>query len=841
MLKNEIVGWLKPQPYWLQYAGNMILEDFPLDDAAKQDIYNLFKEDNGLKPKTAAVRVPVAFTVLTVAPGAVAAPKVLTGIKDVANVNALAPGQQLPVGPGLTIVYGNNGAGKSGYIRLLNNAFNSRGDKNILHNIYGGKPAQAAGTFIFKDAAASVDLKYPDDKSEVEFTQFSIFDTHCLKAHLEQDNKLNFTPAGFQFFDVLLELYQYLKDRISGDITKNRPANPLLSLFINDNIIKEKIIGLSGRSKLDEFKTLGTFTDTEVKELEVLNTEKVALQGLNITKKVTDLQTVKGHFDVLVTMLKNIITGLDKPVYDTYQQLLTENKNFLAISQAEGLSSFKDYKIEAIGSKEWKDFLKAAQAYSGSATGDNCLLCLRPLGEPETKLMDAYWNFLKSVAEDNYKKSNDKIDEAIVKLKKINLPVFDETSTVYNYIKENDLALTATWQKNLTDLAATKQALLLMLETKNEKAANIPFTANATDFDALLTGITIKVEDLLAKDTSAEIAKIDKQIALLNDKSILSKVLDKVETYIDQHAWAVKADTASSSLRTNSLTSKQGELFAKYITVKYTDIFNEECLKLQAPKVVSINQRNTRGQTLRKLQVSGHGANQILSEGEQRAICIADFLTEAQMNPNNTGVVFDDPVSSLDHERRERIAQRFVEFSTQNQVVIFTHDISFYLRMKGMAEAAGVDCTLVSIRRHDDATGLIFNDVPWPATGVKQRLGVLKNRLVGVKKLEKAPDENDYLMAVKDWYMLLRETWERLVEEKVLNGVIERFSPVVSTMRLSKLIITPEMLAEVESGMTESSKWVHDSAANLNPTVPDSIKADKDLLQIETFYKTFKS
>jgi hypothetical protein len=60
-------------------------------------------------------------------------------------------------------------------------------------------------------------------------------------------------------------------------------------------------------------------------------------------------------------------------------------------------------------------------------------------------------------------------------------------------------------------------------------------------------------------------------------------------------------------------------------------------------------------------------------------------------------------------------------------------------------------------------------------------------------------------------------------------------------MRLSKLIITPEMLAEVESGMTESSKWVHDSAANLNPTVPDSIKADKDLLQIETFYKTFKS
>ncbi len=169
---------------------------------------------------------------------------------------------------------------------------------------------------------------------------------------------------------------------------------------------------------------MGTFTDKEVKELEVLNTEKVALQSLNITKKITDLQAVNGHFKEVVTMLKNIITALDKPVYDQYQQTLKENKRYLEVSQAEGLSSFKNHKIEAIGSKEWKDFLKAAQAYSGLDPGDNCLLCLRPLGETETKLMNAYWTFLKSVAEENYKKSNDKIEEAVAKLKKVVFPGF---------------------------------------------------------------------------------------------------------------------------------------------------------------------------------------------------------------------------------------------------------------------------------------------------------------------------------------------------------------------------------------------------------------------------------
>jgi energy-coupling factor transporter ATP-binding protein EcfA2 len=843
LLKNELINWLKPQPYWLQYAGNLLMEDTPLTDPAKQDIYNLVLEDHSLKAKPSPARVPAAFTVLTVVAGPVNAPKSLAGIKDVINVNALAPGQQLPIGPGLTIVYGNNGAGKSGYIRLLNNAFNSRGDKQILHNIYGGTPAPPAGKFIFKDAASSVELKYPDDKSQVEFTQFSIFDTYCQKAHLEQDNKLNFTPLGFQFFDQLLDVYQFLRDKLSGDTTKNRPANALLTLFINENLVKEKVAGLSGKSKLDEFKLLGSFTEKEVKELEVLNTEKVALQSLNITKKVTDLQTVNGHFKELVTMLKNIIIALDKPIYDNYQQLLKENKSFFDVSKAEGLSSFKDYKIEAIGSKEWKDFLKAAQTYSSLAqkeTGDNCLLCLRPLREPELKLMDAYWHFLKSVAEENYKKSNDKIDEAIAKLKKINFPVFDETSTVFNYIKDNLPVVVATWQQNLKDLAATKQALLLMLE-KKDGSAYVPFTADSIDFDEPLTGITIKIDDLLAKDTSAEIAKIDKAIALLNDKNVLSKVLDQVEKYISQHAWAAKADTAASSLRTNSLTAKQGELFAKYITVKYTDIFNEECTKLKAPKVVNIQQKNAKGQTLRKLQVSGHGATQILSEGEQRSICIADFLTEAQMNPNNTGVVFDDPVSSLDHERRERIARRFVEFSTQNQVVIFTHDIAFYTRLNALAIEGGVDCMSISIRRNDDTTGLIYEDIPWIASGVNKRIKALRNRLVEVEKAKKTGDADVYLFAVKGWYVLLRETWERLVEEKLLCGVVERFAPGVSTLKLKKLQITPEMLKEVETGMTESSNWVHDSAAGLNPDIPDLVKAKNDLDQIDKFNQTFKS
>lgn len=44
----------------------------------------------------------------------------ITSIKNLHNVNALAEGQSLPIAPtGLTIIYGENGAGKSGYSRVL--------------------------------------------------------------------------------------------------------------------------------------------------------------------------------------------------------------------------------------------------------------------------------------------------------------------------------------------------------------------------------------------------------------------------------------------------------------------------------------------------------------------------------------------------------------------------------------------------------------------------------------------------------------------------------------------------------------------------------------------------
>jgi len=67
--------------------------------------------------------------------------------------------------------------------------------------------------------------------------------------------------------------------------------------------------------------------------------------------------------------------------------------------------------------------------------------------------------------------------------------------------------------------------------------------------------------------------------------------------------------------------------------------------------------------------------------------------------------------------------------------------------------------------------------------------------------------------------------------------VVERFSLGIQTQKLKNLVVTDDLISEINKGMTESSSWLHDSAAGLNPTVPDTNKAENDLNELDLFAK----
>lgn len=219
-----------------------------------------------------------------------------------------------------------------------------------------------------------------------------------------------------------------------------------------------------------------------------------------------------------------------------------------------------------------------------------------------------------------------------------------------------DAELPARWQKIIADYNEVRLSAAEAVGNLDRTNLAKSIDNSITEFDACVRKLDIDKAALISSNPEVERAEVSIEIALLNDRNLLEKVKDKVEAYVAGQKWAGMARLKTSQLGPGPITKFAGTLYDKHISNEYLTIFNEESIHLNAPTFVKISQRNANGNTLRRLKIGGKNAIKILSEGEQRAIAIADFITEARLDPHNHGLFFDDPVSSQDHDRRENIA-----------------------------------------------------------------------------------------------------------------------------------------------------------------------------------------
>ena len=126
--------------------------------------------------------------------------------------------------------------------------------------------------------------------------------------------------------------------------------------------------------------------------------------------------------------------------------------------------------------------------------------------------------------------------------------------------------------------------------------------------------------------------------------------------------------------------------------------------------------------------------------------------------------------------------------------------------------------------------------LPWVAMPIKAKIGYLKKELQEAGKLHRDGHQDAYEKEAKNLYGLLREAWERALEEVLLCKIVERYRPGVQTQQIAKIAdVTDEDCRLVESAMTKSSRWLrgHDQAAAARAPVPgpDELKADIEALE----------
>ncbi|MBK6509643.1 MAG: AAA family ATPase [Haliea sp.] len=177
-----------------------------------------------------------------------------------------------------------------------------------------------------------------------------------------------------------------------------------------------------------------------------------------------------------------------------------------------------------------------------------------------------------------------------------------------------------------------------------------------------------------------------------------------------------------------------------------------------------LKERNVRGKMFHQLLLDLPTTNridEILSEGEQRAIALGSFFAELALANHKCAIIFDDPVSSLDHKRRGRVAKRMLREAKTRQVIVFTHDVVFLEQLRTECKRTEIEPTIASLDRAGASAGLVTPGLPWVHKSFGERLDALEKAQRAFEKLPWPDGPSEELSAKLPDNTAFRATIER--------------------------------------------------------------------------------
>jgi energy-coupling factor transporter ATP-binding protein EcfA2 len=774
-------------------------------------------------------------------------------IQNVKGVNSLTEEQSLTFGENLTVIYGPNGSGKSGYARILKTACFTRSlEKEILGNVHiptSERPAPSA-RFIFGNEKIE-DLELGKSCCEL-LDNFAVFDSSCVRVYTDSQNQFNVSPYGFDVFPGLVKTTEEMKSLLNSEILKRTPDIEKFKIPDSTSVVAELLNNLSEKTNLEELEKFSNFTEEEekrskdiAKQLEDLNKKDPEELIKQRNRYLTDIQTI-------IDKVSNIAQKLNDELILEIKEQISEAGKLDTIAKVNSIAQFGKEPVQPVGTDAWKKLVEAAIVYSEEAYPDEkyppdsedarCVLCHQFLKNENAR--DRLESFFKFIQSD----TKTKLDEHISNLKnkkseleEIDCDFFNKEASCHRSLEDIDTNLLNKIQLYVEKAKSRK--IKIIKNIKNNKWENIDeLTEDLTpEIELMKKRISKEIEDLGKKDVSEIKKNLNNEYQLLSDRRHLNKNYAEVKESIKNLSWIKKARYHAKSLNTKSITEKQKVLTKDLIAKGFIENFKKECKELQFNLPIDIKVQGVSGTTIRKLEISETGSSpdpsRVLSEGEQTAVALADFLTEINLDDRPLGIVFDDPVTSFDHVRKELIAKRLVEEAKKRQVIIFTHDIIFTNHLAKAAETEKVKFAgrTVSWSSDNQVPGYIGHAV-FPHSYYEGKSARKSEELLNEAKTLSGKIQEEKLILGCGY---LRTAYEDFIQRTVFNDVINRWREEMKPFALSGMYYDEELITQIGENMGQLSKYIE--AHSHSPEYKE-VPLTTDLLQkfIDQYYELTK-
>ena len=850
---NEIFEWSLGRPPWQRDALRRLVTTGALDQNDVDELSQLCKSRHGLGKKISPI--PLAASHLP-QPGAERRPVQLQSLVHHAGVNALAQDQKIQFGPSLTVVYGANAAGKSGYTRILKRACRARGAEDILGNVVsGGAPGRPSATIDFRVGDEPGSYLWDDNKSpNTALSRVSVFDHHCASVYISKRTDVAFRPMGLDLFDRLSDASEAVKKVLEKE-RNSLESQRLPALDVaQGTAVHELVTNLTSLTDPTVVQELASLSEAQTARSEELRKLIRDLESDDPAKAARSIEFRANRLRALATRVRSTRQVLSEDSVGDAFAARGRNEETQHIVDELRRTTFEDQPLPNTGSNAWRGLWDAAQRFSTSDAypgygfpftdeGSLCVFCQQELEENAAQRLQQFKDFLESNAQAEHDAAGRRYREKYNEVTE--LVVLDEAvEEAVNELEIED-----------AQLAKAVRSFLHMVETRRgrvrEELSNMglsPQDVPVSSFDVKpllehIENLHVRVRELRRPNQADAVRKLKNELKEIEARQVLAENAGEVLRAIERKKRIAAYQLCIEETRTNAITRKSSDVTRRAVTEQLAGSFTEEldALRFRHVEVQMVDSGGSRGALYHKLQLKrapGVDVSKVVSEGEARCLSIASFFAELSTAADRSGILFDDPVSSLDHDWRDNVARRLVVEARERQVIVFTHDIVFLLALSQKAQALGVDMTPQYLRRDRAGAGLSSNRLPWPAMNIKQRIGHLKDLWQAAEKMERTESRERYEREAQYIYGLLREAWERGFEEVLLGGTVERYRKNVETQQAKKLAdISAADCSVFEVGMEKCSRWLpgHDQAAAENAPVPDSAELEDDIKALEVW------
>ncbi|MBC7389831.1 MAG: AAA family ATPase [Opitutaceae bacterium] len=814
-LETEIKKFANSLPYWAKFLAEKKLSGSGISDADIESSYLYLLEELQLVEESGRPEILINYNPANA--GNYKSDLSIKRLENVEGVNALIEKQTIEFNPNLTVIYGANGTGKSGYTRLLKKVFYSKSPEEILHNVHdesGRKPVNA--TFTFHSNNADITLTYADRENS-EFEQFAVFDGKSVMRQLDQKNEFEFRPAGLDFFAEYAGAINKLEHKLNAAInakSTGSTASDLSELFDGDSEIKSFVRNLNAETKMEDMQKFIPFSNENKKDIETLRKEydELLLVSKGKEKELKNLESIKKILGENKQAIEKLNSCLSTEYLSKINNAVADCLSKELILTTEGIEGFKTEKITGIGTTEWKNFIAAAELFAAKqkpdkslypVRGDNCLLCHQSLPDESQRLIRSYWAFMKSIAEENARMAQEILDKLHQAFEKFNFDLFPVENTFTSWLAEKYPQELDRFRITLSKQKTLCQSVIEDVQNKLI-SDRLAIQVNVSDYAVIETAIENSIKLLQEDRQDAELEKLLKSKIFLEHKEKFNRHFSKLEDYVNNAVWRKKASKANFAKR--KITDTEKNLSDKYFNQKYVDAFNAECQKLSGSFGIDISYTGSGGKSYRQLKLKGRNPNVVLSEGEQKVIAIADFLAEMHLSEINRGVIFDDPVTSLDETRKSEIAKRLVQECIVKQTIIFTHDLVFLSSLVGHCSDLNAKQCCHWIESSNGQPGHVWLNNSPSYEKEYRNAEPAKRHYAEAKKNDCPPMQRESLL--KSGFAALRTSYEVLVINDLFKNVVQRFNERVSIDALKDVNFNNELIEELQDSFAQCCRYM---------------------------------